>query len=67
MSVITEDTTTINYTLPGGVKYRREIVRIPRNETASAKSYRLIVALVRDFAREYPDEAARIVREESGD
>lgn len=36
---------------------------IPRNETPAAKLYRLAEAQFREFTKEYPDKAVKIVRE----
>ena len=40
------------------------VIRVPKNETPEAKLYRVVVATVRVFAREYPAEIMRIVKEE---
>lgn len=39
------------------------VKRIPQNERPDIKRHRLTVAIVREFVKEFPDEAAKIVRE----
>lgn len=45
------------------------VVKAPLNpnETPTAKLHRVVIATVRGFAREFPDEMMRIVTEEIGE
>lgn len=45
------------------VNYSRSVKRIPRNETPDVKRHRLTVAIVREFVKEFPDDAVKIMRE----
>lgn len=54
--------------VPGGMSLRKVIKAkdVSANETPVAKQYRLMVAMFRGFAKEYPSVAIQIVQEESG-